>query len=449
MRELPQFLILAAFPCGVLATPFKILPLTYQSKGLTFNDWISLLTLCFAPLIAHVLAGVPKIVYLSQNRPGWRDKFVLYNPTTILWRYFAIADRRIRAKHWSAADMAASNPYFWTRRGWDGSEALSRKSQAFCVSLPDGKHVTLISESTLKTVIVTLQGADALYFLLKGYLSPSSDNYQDTVSIGSIFFPLAIFGLLRLIACFWLTEDFVYTDCEELQTRVARASTPEQIELVPRNKLPPIELLNNSDAWTGEDYRPPNSWQSWLFRSLFFLSILSLIVLAFMDFIPPPNSGGQLFTMTVFTLIISYIFFLTISAILYGYYFVRSCNDTTVLPCAASLWYQIYTGVLLAIALLLLIFASIETRKSECGYFTTWPNDEDPCAALPTDKNAIDGIFGVAIVGNITALNFTQPEGAMSVLFADGICQGSLYPRPDGTGFEGFQFINSTDCIQT
>jgi hypothetical protein len=448
MQELPCFLILAAFPRGVLAT-LTVLPLTYQSKGLTFDDWISLLTLCFAPLIAHVLAGVPKTVYLSQNRPGWRDKFVLYNPTTILWRYFAIADRRIRAKHWSAADMAASNAYFWTRRGWDGSEAISRKSQAFCVSLPDGKHVALISESTLKTVIVTLQGADSLYFLLKGYLSASNDNYQDTASVGSIFFPLAIFGLLRLVACFWLTEDFVYTNCEELQTSAASVNTPEQIELVPRNKLLPIELLNNSDAWTGEDYRHPNSWQSWLFRSLFLLSILGLIVLCLWDFKPAPNLGDESFTMTVFTLIISYTFFLVISAIVYGYYFVRGCNKTTVLHCVTSLWYQIYTGVLLALALLLLIFASIETRQSACGYFTTWPIGEDPCGALPSDKNAIDGIFGVAVVGNITALNFTQPEGAMSVLFAHGICQGTLYPRPDGMGFEGFQFINTTYRSQT
>ena len=61
----------------------------------------------------------------------------------------------------------------------------------------------------------------------------------------------------------------------------------------------------------------------------------------------------------------------------------------------------------------------------------------------------MDGIFRVAIVGNITALNFTQPEGVMSVLFAHGSCQGSLYPRPDSMGFEGFQFINTTDRSQT
>jgi hypothetical protein len=59
-----SFFILATFPLGVLAF---ISPLKYQSSGLTFNDWVSLFTLCFAPVIAHVLAGVPTIVYLSQR----------------------------------------------------------------------------------------------------------------------------------------------------------------------------------------------------------------------------------------------------------------------------------------------------------------------------------------------------------------------------------------------
>ena len=108
----------------------------------------------------------------------------------------------MRAKHWSTADMAANNAYFWTYRGWDRSEALSRKSQVFCISLLERKRMTLISESTLKTLIVTFQGADTLYFLLKSYPGSSSDSYQNTASIGSIFFPLAIFGLLRLVAYF-------------------------------------------------------------------------------------------------------------------------------------------------------------------------------------------------------------------------------------------------------
>jgi hypothetical protein len=169
MLGLLRCLVLSTFPFAVFAasgngpTGSVVLPPTYQSSNLAFNDWVSLFTLCLAPLIAHIVAGVPTIVYLTQDRPTWRQRLGLYNPTTILWRYFAIADRRLRAKRWSAANLSSSNVYFWTRSGWDGSEALTRKSQAYCVSLPRSKHATLLSWSTAKTIIVALQGADSFY----------------------------------------------------------------------------------------------------------------------------------------------------------------------------------------------------------------------------------------------------------------------------------------------
>ncbi len=36
------------------------LVLRYQSSGVNFSDWIELFTLCLAPLIAHLVAGVPE-----------------------------------------------------------------------------------------------------------------------------------------------------------------------------------------------------------------------------------------------------------------------------------------------------------------------------------------------------------------------------------------------------
>jgi hypothetical protein len=76
---------------------YKISPLEVQNQGITFPDWIGILTLCFAPLIAHVLSGAPRPSYLSPTRPTWHDQLTHYNPTSILWRYAAITDRRIRA----------------------------------------------------------------------------------------------------------------------------------------------------------------------------------------------------------------------------------------------------------------------------------------------------------------------------------------------------------------
>ena len=39
----------------------------YQSQSISFGDWMLLLTLCFAPLIAHLVAGVPPTGELTQN----------------------------------------------------------------------------------------------------------------------------------------------------------------------------------------------------------------------------------------------------------------------------------------------------------------------------------------------------------------------------------------------
>jgi hypothetical protein len=231
-----------------------------------------------APLIAHIVAGVPTIVYLTQDRPTWRQRLGLYNPTTILWRYFAIADRRLRAKRWSAANLSSSNVYFWTRSGWDGSEALTRKSQAYCVSLPRSKHATLLSWSTAKTIIVALQGADSFYYILwsdfgtNQWSNGNNDaNFTTAMSVGTLFSPLAIFGLLRLVACLWLTEEFVFANVEEVRMTVRRLTTEteqdqDQIQLVPlhmraskSSTMIDEPSLDLSDTRTREDYRSPNT----------------------------------------------------------------------------------------------------------------------------------------------------------------------------------------------
>ena len=36
-----------------------IFPVKYSSHEIDRSDWVSLLTLCLAPLIAHIIAGVP------------------------------------------------------------------------------------------------------------------------------------------------------------------------------------------------------------------------------------------------------------------------------------------------------------------------------------------------------------------------------------------------------
>lgn len=60
-------------------------------------------------------------------------------------------------------------------------------SQPFCTRKPSSTHIDAIFASAVTTVIVTMQGMQFLYELLIN----KGANYVDTLSIRSIFFPLA------------------------------------------------------------------------------------------------------------------------------------------------------------------------------------------------------------------------------------------------------------------
>src|SRR4051794_38615786 len=104
-----------------------IIIFTYQSAGISLTQWIELFTLCLAPLIAHVAGGAPSPTILRPRTeaPHWTARLPHFNPISIIWRYYAIADRRARARKWCEQDMAACSAVFWDgeRRRWDGSEA--------------------------------------------------------------------------------------------------------------------------------------------------------------------------------------------------------------------------------------------------------------------------------------------------------------------------------------
>jgi hypothetical protein len=114
----------------------------YNSQHVNISDSISLFTLCLSPRIAHLVAGVPEPGALHQQRmkcslifqpdmlsyplslhpPHWGDPVCHFDPTSILWRYFVILDRRLRCLNWSVSDVAASTAHFWIGNDQDSSE---------------------------------------------------------------------------------------------------------------------------------------------------------------------------------------------------------------------------------------------------------------------------------------------------------------------------------------
>jgi hypothetical protein len=310
-------------------------------------------------------------VFLSRNRPRWTDRICLYNPTSILWRYFVIADRRVRSLNWTTMDMAASNAHFWLGSSWDGSEDMIVRSRRFCIRLPVHSYVHPLSSSALKTLIVTLQGAQALYEIL-GTISVYSQ-YSVNVNLGSVFLPLAILGLLRLPAALWMSEDLVYADKDLMELRTANLGedkeTGENMKMSER--VTTSLLLNTVNEVESERFHPTNGIRGIAIRSLYLVIIILLT--GFTLFSSFPGSTHTYVTATAFTQIVFFDFFLVSTLVILLYYIVRGDSKSTIIPCLTSIWYKIYTVLLFLGMLILIIFAAVETRKTWCGVWTTYP----------------------------------------------------------------------------
>lgn len=378
----------------------RIQPVHYNSQCITFPEWISLYTLCLAPLIAHIASGTPSVTYLTKDRPKWYDHLCHYNPTSIIWRYAAIADRRIRARSWDVHDLAASNAIFWTSQGWDGGEAMVSVSAAYCLRYPEVAHVELFTTSALKTIITTLQGVSALHTLLGSLVGIRSTTYAKFIGLDMIYFPLAILGLLRLCAALWLTDDFEYHRFPRAASQgfsLRKTFTPQGYKSV-NNTENEIELLDTNigmdpflttaPVLSGGFKTPGSSWPSRIFRFCYLLIFGGVWVVSFMNIMPvfkakPDPSEQEGTTTTAFFLTLFYLFFLTVSMATYSYYFVLGRTNTTVLPCIASTWYKVYTHLVMIFMVIIIVIASIETNKGYNGLYTSGaPSVALDCADL-------------------------------------------------------------------
>ncbi|KAG8670616.1 hypothetical protein FPOAC2_09989 [Fusarium poae] len=385
-------------------------PLVFQSQDITISDWISVLTLCLAPLIAHVLIGAPSPTYLSLSRPPWHERLCHYNPTSILWRYAMVTDRRIRAKNWDRIDLAATNALFWTDEGWDGSEEIIQYSRPRCVQLPDDDRVTFLSRDAFKTLIITVQGLQAIILLLGSQIDPAAPGFTVFMGVDIIFFPVALFGLLRLCSCIWLTDEFSFASMEDVPL-----GTPQMIDCSTAS----FELLTTNPSLSGpQRYHNTSFWGSRVFRTAYVVAQLALIALA-LSFIV--TLGGSFFyTFTTFVVILFYLFVIGVSALITIWYIGVKSSRSTVLPCISSVWYKFYTGLMLGFGIALIVIACIETRKTPCGKFTSgtgWQADAMACMGNAFDKTetraVVDGPYnGTAWYGFMHAKNssFVQAE---------------------------------------
>lgn len=346
----------------------------FQSQDIEFSDWISLLTLCLAPLVAHIFVGAPEPVVVAKPSPRWRERILHFNPTSIYWRYYAITIRLARAQSWSADETAATNAIFWVggKLKWDGSEAIMTESKNNKTEEAPRRRIPLVSASALKTVIVTLQGIQAAYDLAKGL---SLGGYALTVALPNIFRPLAIAGLFRLPASLWLTDDYHYKTDSWKAKRLERHCPEEEPASTPPPKL--------------------HSWKYLLvivLRAVFLIPTMALLVLAAYYFKPNPRvTAGTASTLLTNIL---YVIFLMVTLVTTSAYTIRGESNTTVIPCINSTWYMFYTYLLFFYAFVLFILTALQTRKTSCGQYTTYPAelglDHFLCTNVSVSSSAIN-----------------------------------------------------------
>jgi hypothetical protein len=405
---------------------------TFQSQDLTFGDWVSLFTLCLTPLIVHILAGVPSPTCFNRKPPRWHDLICHYNPTSIFWRYLAVADRRCRAKTWGPLDMAATNALFWTQDGWDGSEEMIQRSQDFCIQPPNKNRINLVSKSMVLTIIVALQGGQALYSFLSGLHAYFS--YQ--IALSTLFFPLAILGLVRLPAALWLTNDFVYANHN---TWTAPAAT-NRTGFNPALGLTDSALLLKPSASSLESpmtlyrFRSGRTSRSVAVKCFYLFLVAGAFVLLCFTTFDRDKKGVYFYTATLFTLSVLFMMYSGVTTVTVAAYILLGRCNTTIIPCITAKWYKVYTGILFASTLLVLIFAALETRQTPCGKYTTCPVilgcDEALCGpslyvAAALQQNAsesFDGFNGNRSMFGAFGLAFPIEQGTISVLPFDGWC---------------------------
>ena len=344
---------------------------TSDHPGLDLGKLLSLWTLALAPLIAHVIAGAPEPIYLCAKPPRWIDYAVFWNPTSIVWRYFVIFDRRIRAKNWNREILASSNALFWTTNGWDGSEDLIIEGRKYCIRLPPRSHAELLSKSFVNAVIATLQGVQALYELLL------VENFNNNMNLATVFLPLALIGLIRLPSALWITDGFAYNhyDINLNNKRASEVTTTtkagyHELITVPLSgddtpKWPPL----TSDDTSYAEFRPRTSIHGYVARIIFLTPLLGMVGLTVFFTYWMTKDGGYITGTGLFSLMFWFTFSLG-SAFVFILNIARAQDRTTVVPGISTLWYRLYSAILFLLMLALLITASIETKETWCGKFT-------------------------------------------------------------------------------
>ena len=380
---------------------------TYKSYMNDVSVWFTMFTLCLAPLVSHIALGLPKIVVMDSSEesadtnlpskllyPPWTERITLFNPVTIVWRYYAIAYFRLRNRSWDATELAAVNAAFWdsTTRRWDGTDTTVLSARKYLTSPPEASHVKIISGSTLATVLLVLQGVQALLYMIS-YLSTSSAPkllpFPD--GLPYLFVPIGLLGLVRLPAAAWVSNEWGYDFTnlgirkicmESLQFRnkapnrtfrIMRKPVPGQYIACKMRGLPDTEhgIVSTRLTERRQKLLHIGNWKCYAYRGWWIVSNITISALGVRDvatsFVPSHSHRPLSASMIIYLMLYLELCggFLLITPVLV----LRRNHTSTLIPCLQNWWYKLYTWLIVLTALAALVFASLETVQLPDGTY--------------------------------------------------------------------------------
>jgi hypothetical protein len=139
-------------------------------------------------------------------------------------------------------------------------------------------------------------------------------------------------------------------------------------------RLPVVEGTAKTNSSRRHRFRSLSAPQSLSIRLIYHLLQLFLLFVSYVSIFPSPWAGSpNLFsTLGGFIQGLFYVFLLGVTITVYLLAYLRRLDvGSTVVPFAGTRWYKVYTVVLIAFAVVILMLSAIETR-SACGKWTTY-----------------------------------------------------------------------------